>query len=254
MSTNTKITAISAFQDNYIWAIPLDARRFACVDPGDAIPVLNYAQAHGLSLDTVLVTHHHADHIGGLADLKRAYPDLRIIAPADPRIRPCTEIAQTDQPVLVSPWQFEVLFIPGHTSTHIAYYEPRQGWLFCGDTLFSGGCGRVFDGTLEQLFASLMQLAQLPDSTQVFCAHEYTRSNLRFARTVEPGNSLLRDYADQIAAQALTLPSTMGLEKQINPFLRLSEPAVRHWAAQQDGGAGTDFEIFKLLRACKNRF
>jgi hydroxyacylglutathione hydrolase len=222
---------LPAFTDNYIWMLH-DARQAIVVDPGDATPVLQTLQAQGLQLQAILVTHHHADHVGGV-DALRAATGAQVFGPARERIpEPLVRLAQGDT-VEVLGLRFSVLDVPGHTAGHIAYYCPdMQGapLLFCGDTLFSGGCGRLFEGTPAQMLASLDQLAALPGDTRVCCAHEYTLSNLRFARAVEPGNQALLHYSSHCeslrARQLPTLPSRMALERDINPFLRVRETAV----------------------------
>lgn len=249
---------LPAFDDNYIWMLH-DGHQALVVDPGDAQPVLQALQAQHLQLQAILVTHHHADHVGGVAEL-RAATGATVHGPAGEEMpEPLQRYSEGDALDLLG-LRFEVLDVPGHTAGHIAWYCPDADGapvLFCGDTLFSGGCGRLFEGTPAQMLASLDKLAALPGSTRVCCAHEYTLSNLRFARAVEPGNMALRQYAQHCeslrARQQPTLPSTLAVERDINPFLRTRQPAVVqavHPRAQAHDEAG----IFAALRLWKNDF
>lgn len=251
---------LPAFQDNYLWLLH-DGRRALVVDPGEAQPVLACLQQGGLQLEAILVTHHHPDHIGGLDEVREA-TGAKVFGPAREKIPgPLQRLAQGDR-ITALELPFEILDLPGHTAGHIAYYTPDVDGaplLFCGDTLFSGGCGRLFEGTPAQMLASLDLLAALPETTRVCCTHEYTLSNLRFARTVEPENADLFHYQQRcegLRAQGLpTLPSTIGLEKKINPFLRTRLPAVRG-AAQAFNGANQedDVAVFAAIRQWKNEF
>lgn len=251
------IYPISAFSDNYIWAIiDKESGVFDCVDPGDAEPVIQFARHNQLSLRTILLTHHHNDHIGGVNRLIDVYPSCLVYGPDDTRISTITHPVCEHQIIQVGTCYFHILFNPGHTSTHISYYEPQQGWLFCGDTLFSAGCGRVFDGTMEQLHQSILLFKSLPGSTKVFPAHEYTRQNLKFARTVEPENKIITQYLDQLEAQAMpcSLPSTLDFELLINPFLRTEMHNVITYANQHGAMSTSSFDVFKVLRNQKNLF
>lgn len=255
-----KLVPLPAFQDNYLWVLH-DGRQALVVDPGDAQPVLAFLAQAGLRLQAILVTHHHPDHVGGVAQLRDA-TGAPVWGPARESIpQPFTPLAQGDEvTVLGLPWR--VIDVPGHTSGHIAYYTPDVDGapvLFCGDTLFSGGCGRLFEGTPAQMLASLDALAALPAATRVCCAHEYTLSNLRFARAVEPANEALARYqADCEALRAQgrpTLPSTVGVERQINPFLRTREPALRQAAQARNGtDPADDVAVFAAIRQWKNEF
>jgi len=255
------LLALPAFADNYIWMLH-DAHQAVVVDPGQAEPVLQALAERGLQLQAILVTHHHADHVGGVDALRQA-TGAAVFGPARERIpEPFTPLAQGAQ-VAVLGFTFEVLDVPGHTAGHIAYYCAAidgTPLLFCGDTLFSGGCGRLFEGTPAQMQASLDQLAALPGDTRVCCTHEYTLANLKFARAVEPGNTELLHYSthcEALRAQGLpTLPSRIALERGINPFLRTREPAVA--AAAAGFAPSTDTRdavaVLAALREWKNGF
>ncbi|MGP1628612.1 MAG: hydroxyacylglutathione hydrolase [Giesbergeria sp.] len=256
-----KLLAIPAFSDNYLWLLH-DTRQAIVVDPGQAEPVLECLREHRLALQTILVTHHHGDHVGGVAALREA-TGAHVVGPATERIPEPVNGVQQGDTVEVLGLRFSVLDVPGHTAGHIAYYAECPGdapLLFCGDTLFSGGCGRLFEGTPAQMLASLDALASLPGDTRVCCAHEYTLANLRFARAVEPDNAALRDYTtkcEQLRARGLpTLPSTIAVESDINPFLRSRERAVIASVAAH--APHTDIRdeaaVFAALREWKNQF
>lgn len=251
------IIPIRAFSDNYIWAlINKEKARFSCVDPGDAKPVLDFAIKNNLQLESIFITHHHPDHIGGLKDLIEQNPSCSVFGPIDDRIPFITHHVTKDQLLELENYSFRILSNPGHTSTHISYFEPTQHWLFCGDTLFSAGCGRVFDGTIEQLYNSMLLFKTLPKTTQVYCAHEYTQQNLRFAQTVEPNNLEIKNYLAHLSQNLDTcsLPSPLAQELLINPFLRLEEKEVQEYA-QKKGIVSTNLQaIFSLLREEKNKF
>ena len=251
------VTPIPAFNDNYIWALH-DARNAVLVDPGDAIPCIEFLEARDLNLTTILVTHHHGDHVGGLAGLVARYHP-QIYAPSLENIPPATEaVADGDTIAIAKPeLRFSVIATPGHTLDHVAYYG--GGRLFCGDTLFACGCGRLFEGTPAMMSKSLNKFMQLPDNTQVFCAHEYTLSNIRFAKTVDGRNPTLleREKHDQGLRKAgrATLPSTLALEKATNPFLRCHEPALMRAAEIRLKRQPRDaVEVFAVLRQAKDVF
>jgi hydroxyacylglutathione hydrolase len=234
------------------------------VDPGDAAPVLQVLADQGLTLAAILVTHHHADHVGGVRELHLA-TGAHVFGPAGEEVpAPFTPVMHGDQHDLLGQ-TVQVLDVPGHTAGHVAYFLPNaqpNPVLFCGDTLFSGGCGRIFEGTPAQMLASLDRLAALPSNTQVCCAHEYTLSNLRFALAVEPSNTDLQNYmaqCQQLRAQGTpTLPAQLGNELQINPFLRARHPRVRQAVAQHAGLSAleqtNDVAVFAALREWKNDF
>ena len=252
---------LPAFTDNYIWMLH-DGSQAVVVDPGDAQPVLDALRTHNLRLSAILVTHHHPDHVGGVDTLRDATGAM-VYGPARERIpEPLTRLNGGDACTVLG-LHFDVIDVPGHTAGHIAYYcKDYEGapLLFCGDTLFSGGCGRLFEGTPAQMLASLDALAALPGNTRVCCAHEYTLSNLRFARAVEPANTALADYEAHCkalrAAGQPTLPSTLALERRINPFLRTREASVVSAALTFDANAGASGEtgVFAAIRQWKNEF
>lgn len=250
-----RLDALPAFEDNYIWVLR-DAGRGLLVDPGDAAPVLA-AAGDGLEPTAILLTHHHHDHIGGVPALLRRWPELPVFAPDDARIAlDCERVAGGDRLRLLDR-EVQVLAVPGHTRSHLAYLV--DGHLFCGDTLFSLGCGRMFEGASAQMHASLQRLAALPGDTRVCCGHEYTLSNAAFAAAVEPDNAALAvrraEAARQRAAGQSTLPSLLAGELACNPFLRCDVPAVREAAARHLGHGPADaVETFAALRAWKDGF
>lgn len=278
-----KLIPLPAFQDNYLWLLH-DGRRALVVDPGDASPVLAALAEGGLQLEAILVTHHHPDHVGGVDALRDA-TGARVFGPARERIpEPLQRLAEGEA-IEVLGLRFQVLDVPGHTAGHIAYYCPDPGppgtsssppkgehpaWggpapddgaplLFCGDTLFSGGCGRLFEGTAAQMHDSLGKLAALPGNTRVCCTHEYTLGNLKFATAVEPGNSSLSHYRQQCEQRRSqgepTLPSTIALEREVNPFLRTRVPAVAQAAHAYNAADERDeVAVFAALRQWKNEF
>ena len=255
-----QIDALPAFSDNYIWLLQDRAtRRCAVVDPGDAQPVLSWLAAHpDWQLTDILVTHHHPDHIGGVAKLKEAC-GARVSGPARENI-PARDLALDDGTrIEVLGRSFHIYAVPGHTLGHIAYYQADEGWLFCGDTLFAAGCGRLFEGTPQQMNASLQRLAALPDATRVYCTHEYTLSNLHFARAVEPGNVAIATRFAEVSAWRATgrisLPSNIALEKATNPFLRCGETSVKEKIDERNGARQrTADEVFACLRSWKDQF
>ncbi len=251
---------LPAFSDNYIWTLH-DGRRALVVDPGESNGVLAWLDQHNLQLDTILITHHHADHTGGVAALREA-TGARVIGPAyEPMPEPLQRVGAGDH-VDALGLHFEVIEVPGHTAGHIAFFAAQAEdtpLLFCGDTLFSGGCGRLFEGTPEQMLDSLTRLTALPAATRVCCTHEYTLSNLKFAQAIEPDNSDLAAYTlrcqEQRALNFPTLPSSIGLEKRINPFLRTAEAAVVQSARNHEPATTTDaVSVFATLRTWKNNF
>lgn len=251
---------LPALQDNYIWLLTDPAGRALVVDPGEAAPVL--AAADGLDLAAILLTHHHPDHIAGTAALLQRWPDAVVFAPRDERIpEPCRRVEDGER-IEAGPWAFEVIAVPGHTRSHIAYHCPNadgEDLLFCGDTLFSLGCGRLFEGTPAQMHASLSKFAALPAETRVCCGHEYTDANARFALTVEGSNVALRRYADKVKklreAGKPSLPSTLATELACNPFLRVNSWAIMESLRPRLGRLPeNDVETFAELRVWKDGF
>jgi hydroxyacylglutathione hydrolase len=251
------IVPVAAFKDNYVWTLR-DERHAAVVDPGEAAPVLDYLARENLRLVAILATHHHPDHVGGIAELVGKFR-VPVFGPRNEPIPTLTQPVSEGDRVAIPELglTFDVLDIPGHTRAHVAYYG--AGALFCGDTLFACGCGRLFEGTAEQMFTSLSKLASLPDDTKVYCGHEYTLANIGFAKAVEPDNAALtdREARDQRLRDAgkPTLPSTLRDEKATNPFLRCREPAVIESANKYLGARVADpVRVFAAIRDWKNRF
>ena len=250
------VIRIPAFKDNYIWLLRNGAAAVV-VDPGDARPVIDVLEREGLSLAAILITHHHADHQGGVASLLARWP-CAVFGPAAESITGLAQPLSGGETIRVDALdaEFRVLAVPGHTLGHIAYYG--AGCLFCGDTLFGAGCGRLFEGTPAQMLDSLERLAALPDDTAVYCAHEYTEANLRFALAVEAGNRRLQARVDEVAVARAkgwsTVPSTIALEKATNPFLRCREPEVIASARRKAPGSNGSLQVFTALREWKNNY
>jgi hydroxyacylglutathione hydrolase len=253
------LVALPAFSDNYIWMLH-NASHALVVDPGDAAPVMQALDALHLQLAAILVTHHHADHVGGVDALR---PRLQgpVYGPAREKMpQPITTLVEDDV-ISVLGQRFQVIDVPGHTAGHIAYAQLDQAQapiLFCGDTLFSAGCGRLFEGTPAQMVSSLSKLAALPGDSRVCCTHEYTLSNLKFAQAVEPGNAARAAYHERCialrSAGQPTLPSSLTLELQINPFLRCTEAEVVATALHHGATAPDEVTVFAALREWKNGY
>jgi len=253
--------ALPAFSDNYIWLVRQGSDA-TVVDPGQAAPVLDFLRAEGLRLRAILLTHHHADHVGGVNELSQAF-DVTIYGPAHETLPRCDIRLGAGDAVRLPELGLDlsVLDVPGHTAGHIAYWGRAAGRpvAFCGDTLFAGGCGRLFEGTPAQMHDSLGQLAALPPDTQVCCAHEYTLANLRWALAVEPGNRALQEWHERACllrqADRPTLPSSIALELDTNPFLRVAQADVALAASRWSGRAlKGPVEVFAALREWKNQF
>ncbi|QSL92619.1 hydroxyacylglutathione hydrolase [Ectopseudomonas toyotomiensis] len=255
-----QIDALPAFNDNYIWLLQeARSKRCAVVDPGDAAQVMAWLEAHhDWTLSDILITHHHFDHVGGVEQLKTV-TGARVAGPAAEKI-PARDVDLKDNDAIeLLGLRFEVMAVPGHTLGHIAYYHAEQNLLFCGDTLFAGGCGRLFEGTPQQMHQSLSRLAALPGATRVYCTHEYTLSNLRFAHAVEPHNP---DVSARLAEVArwrdegrISLPSNIELELATNPFLRVDEPSVvAATNGRDDRQSSEPSAVFASLRAWKDKF
>jgi hydroxyacylglutathione hydrolase len=253
-----KISAIKAFTDNYIWSIS-NKKHALVVDPGDAKPVLAFLDEHALSLEVILITHHHYDHTGGIAKLVERYPNVRVYGPYNPIIGGITDRLSENDTVHITEFDlsFDILQTPGHTLDHIVYVN--SNFMFCGDTLFSGGCGRMFEGTPEVFHASLQKLASLPPNTKVYCTHEYTQANLQFALSIEPKNEDLLAYHDWVVSQRkrenITLPSSIKKECAINPFLRCHNTAIKQSLFNTENSTIiSDVETFAKLRKLKDNF
>ena len=256
-----QIDALPAFTDNYIWLLQdPSTRRCAVVDPGDAAPVLDWLEQHPeWALSDILITHHHHDHVGSVLQLKQR-TGARVFGPATENI-PGRDVALEDnQRIQVLGLDFDVYAVPGHTLGHIAFYHAApMPLLFCGDTLFAAGCGRLFEGTPAQMHQSLSRLNALPGQTLVYCTHEYTLSNLRFAQAVEPDNAAIADRLAEVtrwrSENRISLPSNLALERLTNPFIRVGEASVRQKADERNGTPGkAPSDIFASLRAWKDNF
>jgi hydroxyacylglutathione hydrolase len=254
-----EIDPIPAFQDNYFWLFRQPGTRSAwVVDPGDATPVEDALSERGLELAGILVTHHHFDHTGGVSQLAAGRP-IPVIGPESSRIEAITRVVRNGETVEAAGTRFEVIEVPGHTLDHIAFHAPAERVLFCGDTLFAGGCGRLFEGTPLQMHGSLSRLAALPGSTAVYCAHEYTLANLTFAAAVEPENPALAERLAQVRElrerRVPTVPSTIGTEQDTNPFLRVGTEEVRRAAEARAGTVlESPAEVLAEIRRWKDEF
>jgi hydroxyacylglutathione hydrolase len=255
--TKLNISAIPALADNYIWLLTAADKRCAVVDPGEAQPVLDVLKGRGLDLRYILLTHHHYDHVDGVPELLEQ-SGASVYGPADDRLPFVDTVCREGEKIRLEELElsFQVLEVPAHTRSHIAFYG--HGALFCGDTLFSVGCGRLFEGTAAEMQRALDKLAGLPAETRVYCAHEYTQSNCTFALAVEPDNPALIKRAGEVAALratgANTLPSTLGEELCTNPFLRTRVDAVVDAARKLDLQARPGDTTMAVIRAWKDRF
>lgn len=261
------IHPIPAFSDNYIWCLADQGTGKALiVDPGQAGPVKEYLAANQLTLDTILVTHHHPDHTGGIRELLESWPEVRVVGPAESPFKGSNHPVHPGDEVVWQGITFNVMAVPGHTLDHMAFFTPTEvdgkPVLFCGDTLFVCGCGRLFEGTPEQMHESLTSLRALPDNTAVYCAHEYTMANLRFARHWLPEDQALAAFEQQ--CQELrdqgrpTVPTRIADEKALNPFLRWDDPAVaeaaQRYCAETGLPSGTESAVFAAVRHAKDHF
>lgn len=255
-----KIIPVPAFTDNYLWLLHVEGSNQAyVVDPGDATPIEEALDQFGLDLAGILVTHHHGDHTGGISQLTKSR-SIPVYGPKSPNIPSVTHpLIEGDRVSIEGAAEFHIIEVPGHTLDHIAYYSESESVLFCGDTLFAGGCGRMFEGEPKQMQASLSKLANLPPDTEVYCAHEYTLSNLKFAQAVEPDNEKLQARHQQAektrAFGGPTVPSMLGLELDTNPFLRVNETNVINAAnSQEPNSANEPWQVFAVLRRWKDNF
>lgn len=249
---------VPAFTDNYIWVLVDDVRQQAIVvDPGDGIPVLAFLHQKKLTLKAILITHKHADHTGGVSTLLKKFPDVPVFSHRTDNVLQTTHFVSDGDHVEINDYVFQVIHIPGHTLGHVAYYF--KPFLFSGDTLFTNGCGRVFEGTAEQMLASLKKLMALPNDTQVYCGHEYTLANIEFSLQVEPNNAELQKRFEETKACRLkgkpTVPSLMALEKATNPFLRCDDVnVVKCVSVHSAKKLNSETETFAELRQWKNHF
>jgi len=261
-----KVSAIKAFSDNYIWSISSSkTNEISLVDPGDANVCIDYIENNHCQLRNILITHHHADHTGGIKKLSQYCQDkgwpLTIYGPAGEAIPAC-DIALKDKAqidLLGLETRFRIISLPGHTCGHIAYYNEGEDILFCGDTLFSAGCGRLFEGTPKQMYTSLQRLTALPERTKVYCAHEYTQANLNFALAVEPENEEIIHYYNQVSQLrqkgSASIPTSIAQEKIINPFLRCHIDQVQQSAAEYSNQSNlNELDTFTVLRGWKDTF
>lgn len=244
---------LASLSDNYIYLL-IWGHMAVVVDPGDAKPVLEELKKQNLELQAILVTHHHWDHTSGIEELVKA-TGCQVIGPDDKRVPKLTQIAKDNEELSIGPFHFQVLSAPGHTTSHVVYYEPKQKWLLSGDTLFGAGCGRLFEGTPKQMFETLAKICTLPDDTKVLCGHEYTVKNLEFAASIESDNPNIQERLAQAKAlrqqSIATVPSTLGLEKKTNPFLRSHDPRLK---TALNMAEGSDLEVFTKVREMRNNY
>ena len=252
-----QVIPIPAFTDNYIWALINKSNKSVyVVDPGDAKPVLDFCHQHGLSLQGILITHHHWDHTNGVEQLVSEYTELPVYGPSNSPFKGITHKLDDHSSIEIDPLglSLNVMTVPGHTLDHIAYYNDEM--LFCGDTLFNAGCGRLFEGTPAQMLNSLSRITALADTTHVYCTHEYTRANLDFAAYIEPHNQALTSYRDELAKHdKISLPTTIGEQKAINPFLRTQIAEVKAGIiAKKAFNEVNEVNVFAALRELKDNY
>lgn len=261
MRETLQVIAIPAFEDNYIWLLH-DKMQAIVIDPGDDLPILDTLQTLHLNLQAILITHHHHDHVDGVTGLLKVFPHAQVLAPDSAYAFAYQAVSEASN-ILISfglnksILHFKVFNVPGHTLDHVAYVLNVQNetWLFCGDTLFGAGCGRLFEGTPAQMLSSLKKLCQLPAPTKVFCTHEYTLKNIQFARQLEPENMALitRENTTKFLREKNlpSLPSTIALELKTNPFLRCEMQTIKN-AVQAP--QATELEVFAKVRTLRNHF
>ncbi|MDC9821825.1 hydroxyacylglutathione hydrolase [Pectobacterium polonicum] len=249
------LISIPALQDNYIWLLSNKDKRCVIVDPGEASPVLNALVQNSLSPEAILLTHHHNDHVGGVREILNHYPNLPVFGPKETAKYGATYLVEEGNTVSLLNSEFSVIEVPGHTLGHIAYYNAP--FLFCGDTLFSAGCGRILEGTAKQLYESISKIAALPDDTVVCCAHEYTLSNLTFSNAIWPEEPSIEAYLHKISQirekSQSSLPTTLGLERRINLFLRCHEFDLKRKLSKEPENI-ENWQVFELLRSKKDCF
>ncbi|NQY99238.1 MAG: hydroxyacylglutathione hydrolase [Bdellovibrionales bacterium] len=253
-----KVIQFLVLDDNYNYLlVDEDTGKSAVVDPSVALPTMRVLQENDVKLDYIFHTHHHYDHVDGNPPLLKTFPDVKVVGPKDPENRfPNISIELDEGEVFeLGNTKFELMVLPGHTISHCAYYSKENKVVFCGDVLFSLGCGKIFEGSYETMYNSLQRIAGLPDDTQIYCAHEYTIDNAAFAMTVEPDNPELHArlaQAEELQDQGIpTVPSLVGEEKKANPFLRCFSDEIR---TRLDAKDATDVEIFEKLRRKKDNF
>ncbi|WP_233970521.1 hydroxyacylglutathione hydrolase [Pectobacterium versatile] len=249
------LISIPALQDNYIWLLSNKENRCVIVDPGEATQVLNALDQHSLFPEAILLTHHHNDHVGGVSELLKHYPNLPVFGPKETAKCDATYLVEEGNTVSLLNSEFSVIEVPGHTSGHIAYYNAP--FLFCGDTLFSAGCGRIFEGTPKQMYESIQKISQFPDNTVVCCAHEYTLSNLKFSNAIWPEDPEIESYLHKISQirekSQSSLPTSLGLERRINLFLRCHEIDLKRKLSKEPENI-ENWQVFEMLRSKKDCF
>ncbi|MFW5391803.1 hydroxyacylglutathione hydrolase [Yersinia sp. 2544 StPb PI] len=249
------LISIPAFQDNYIWLLANPQKHCVIVDPGESAPVLSALAQGQYTPQAILLTHHHNDHVGGVAQLHRHFPNIPVYGPQETANKGATVIVNGGDHLTIDGQNYTIIAVPGHTLGHIAYYS--EPYLFCGDTLFSAGCGRLFEGTPEQMYASIQRLAQLPAETLICSAHEYTLANLKFARFILPADQDIATYQQQImqlrAKNLPSLPVKLQLERKINVFLRCDDIDLQRKIGVISPPASLA-SVFSELRAQKDRF
>ena len=249
------LISIPAFQDNYIWVLVDNDRRCVIVDPGESAPVLDAIKENGWQPEAILLTHHHNDHTGGVPELSAHFPHLVVYGPAETQDKGTTQVVQEGENIHIREWEFSVFATPGHTLGHLCFYS--KPYLFCGDTLFSGGCGRLFEGTPEQMYQSLQKISALPDDTLICCAHEYTLGNMKFAESLLPEDRAIQDYYHKVkelrAKNQNTLPAILKNERRINLFLRTNDIDLIN-KINQETNLQQPEQRFAWLRSKKDNF